>query len=66
MTDKFLRSEFQKLLQWGLIVVSSETSSNLYYNVHSGMKSPVSVGEVPLSKFVSLFGQTGAQTQDVE
>ena len=48
-------------------VVLSETSSNCtYYTIQSGMKSPASVGEVPLSKFVSLFGQTGAQTQEGE
>ena len=48
ITDKFLRSKFQKLLEWPEPKLSRVRLTAVCYTVQPGMKSPGSLGEVPM------------------
>ena len=48
VTDKFLRSKFQKLLEWPEPKLSRVRLTAVCYTVQPGMKSPGSFGEAPM------------------
>ena len=47
LTDKLLRSKFQKLLEWPEPKLSRVRLAVVCHTVQPGMKSPVSFGEGP-------------------